>query len=177
MRGIPATLLLFGIASVISGCSGPFLWAADLLHPASVSSIDVVWSADRDLCESLVVRSRRSAFLISGNTDDPSFRPSSRGHYRVGSSLSPKDPWRDGNRPAYSIQRFVVKKGNSYMYAGKVAIPAEEARHLPIPAAEQDYAEHAAINASRESLFRLHDDGTVSRECTFVRRLWINWAL
>ena len=177
MRGIPATLMLLGIAIAVSGCLGPLLWAADLLHPASVSSIDVVWSADRDLCEALVSRSRRSAFLISGNTDDPGFRPSSRGHYRIGSDLSSKDPWRDGNRPGYSIQQFVVKGGATYLYAGRASLPAAETRHLPIPEAERDYADQAIMDAWRESLFRLHDDGAVSTECTFVQRRWINWAL
>lgn len=177
MRGISATLLLFGVAIAVSGCLGPFLWAADLLHPASVSSIDVVWSVDRDLCEALVSRSRRSAFLISGNTDDPGFRPSSRGHYKIGSDLSPKDPWRDGNRPGYSIQQFVVKRGATYLYAGRAPLPVAETRHLPIPEAEQDYADQAIMDAWRESLFRLHDDGAVSRACTFVERRWINWVL
>jgi hypothetical protein len=177
VQGIPAVVLLFSGASAVSGCLGPFLLGADLLHPASVSSIDVVWSVDRDLCESLVVRSRKSAFLISGNTDEPGFRPSSRGDYWIGSSLSPKDPWRNGNRPDYSIQQFVVKEGATYMYAGKASLPAAETRHLPIPEAERDYADQAIMDVWRESLFRLHGHGAVSKECTFVERRWINWAL
>lgn len=176
MRGIPTIVLLFCVSNALAGCGLQF-WAADLIDPASVSSIEVVWSVDRGFCESLVSRSRRSAFLISGNTDLPGFKPSPAGHYKVGSSLSPKDPMRDGYRPGISVLQFVVKRGVTYIYAGKASIPFSETSQLPIPAAEREHADQATTSAWRESLYRLHFDGSVSKECTFVWRLWNNWAL
>jgi hypothetical protein len=154
----------------VSGCGGLFIWAADALHPASVTSVDVVWSKNRSFCDSLIKGTSRYQFLASGNLDDPEYRPRSQVHPMAKNRMH-------GHGLDISDSLTVVSNHVTYAYAGRASIPSEDTSFLPIPEAEADYAESAIMDAWQEALYRVNFDGTLSQECVFVTRRWINWSL